>query len=148
MDKPVKIHFQLEQDEDEWPPAAVETVWADPGPCEGQYIIDNAPFFTREATVGDIVQVRSENGNLSFVKTIKQSGNSLIRIIVEDPHRLEEFAEYFTAMGCYTEGYPDFKLIAIDIPVDVKLADVQQYLKEQAEAGTLDYEEAILRQDS
>lgn len=148
MDKQVKVRFQLEQDEDDWPPAAVETVWAGPGPCEGQYIIDNAPFFAREATVGDIVQARSEEGNLAFVKTIKESGNSLIRIIVKDSHRLEEFAKHFNSMGCYTEGYPDFKLIAVDIPSDVRLSDVQHYLREQAEAGTLDYEEAILRQDS
>jgi hypothetical protein len=39
----VKIAFKLEQDEDGYPPAEVETVWAQED--NGYYIIANVPFF-------------------------------------------------------------------------------------------------------
>jgi hypothetical protein len=39
-----------------------------------------------------------------------------------------------------------FKLLAVDIPSDVSLTEVQGYLQAQAAAGLLDYEEPILRQ--
>lgn len=148
MDNRVKIHFQLpEPDEDDWPPATVESVWAAPGPSEGQYIIDNAPFFIRDATVGDIVQVREEEGNLWFEKTVQGSTNSLLRVIVFDPGKIEEIRQHLKSLGCYAEVLPNFKMVAVDIPIDVKLSTVQDYLQKESEAGRIDYEEPILRQD-
>lgn len=147
MDNQVKIHFRLEQDEDDWPPASVELVWADPGPREGQYVLDNPPFFTRDATVGDTVQVREEEGHLWFEKVVGESLNSLIRVIVFDPESMEEVRNHLQSLGCYTEGFPNFKMIAVDIPIDVKLSTVQDYLRKESAAGKLDYEEPILRQD-
>ena len=48
----VKILFQLTQDEDGYPPIQVEGVWALSAPdgADG-YLIDNVPFFTRDATL-------------------------------------------------------------------------------------------------
>jgi len=51
------ILFELEQDEDGYPPAELEGVWAIEF-ADGGYKIDNIPFFTRQATLGDIVEAR------------------------------------------------------------------------------------------
>jgi hypothetical protein len=40
----VKVLFQLEQDEDGYPPASVESLWALPK-GEGLFQVDNIPFF-------------------------------------------------------------------------------------------------------
>lgn len=39
----------------------------------------------------------------------------------------------------------EFKLLAVDVPADVDLRDIQNYLCGEASAGHLDYEEALLR---
>ena len=78
----VKIHFQLEQDEDGYPPVAVESVWAQPAGQTGEYIVDNVPFFTRDATIGDTVRVREDDGNLWFERVVARSTNSLVRVVM------------------------------------------------------------------
>ncbi len=144
----MKISFALERDPDDWPPFQVETLWADLAPCDGHYVIDSAPFFSRAATIGDVVDATAEGAVLRFVRLIRTSGHSLIRVIVREPASLEDVAKRVRAMGCYSEGFADFKLLAIDLPLEVKLFDVQRFLREEAERGTLDYEEAILRHTS
>lgn len=146
MDNRVKVHFQLQPDEDGWPPATVESVWAKSGLHENEYVIDNVPFFAHEATIGDTVQVRKEGGNLWFEKVLQDSPNSLIRIIVKDPNMIEEISDKLISMGCDTEGYKNYKLLAVNIPATVSLVTVQDFLKLQEEAGLLGYEEAILKQ--
>lgn len=146
MDNRVKVHFQLQPDEDGWPPATVESVWAKPGASENEYIIDNVPFFTNEATIGDTVQVRKEDDNLWFERILQDSPNSLIRIIITDPSMTQEISDKLISMGCDTEGYQNYKLLAVSIPASVNLASVQDFLKLQQEAGLLGYEEAILKQ--
>lgn len=42
----VKILFELEQDEDGYPPASTETLWASRA-GDGLFKIDNIPFFAR-----------------------------------------------------------------------------------------------------
>ena len=147
MDQQVKISFALERDPDDWPPFQVETLWADLAPSDGHYVIDSAPFFSRAATIGDVVEATAEGADLRFVRLIRTSGHSLIRVIVRELASLETLAKWVREMGCYTEGFANFKLLAIDVPLDVKLCEVQRFLREENERGTLDYEEAILRQD-
>jgi len=146
MDNRVKVHFELVPDEDDWPPATVESVWATPGAANNEYVIENIPFFTPEATIGDTVQVREEDGNLWFEKVVKDSPNSLIRVIVKDPKMFEDYQKRLISMGCETEGFPSYKLIAVSIPADVDLVTIQKFLKAQENAGLLGYEEPILKQ--
>jgi hypothetical protein len=85
MGRQAKVHFRLTQDQDGYPPAAVESVWAEAGEDAQEYKIDNVPFFSREATLGDIVKVRSDiDGHLWFDALLRPSGNSLIRIVFFD----------------------------------------------------------------
>lgn len=146
MDNLTKVHFPLEPDEDGWPPVSVESVWAKRAAGEHEYVIENVPFFAAEATVDDTVQVREEDGNLWFEKLVRDSTNSLIRVIVIDPSRLKEISKSLVALGCVTELAPQWKLIAVNVPSSVSLSAVIEHLQSQASAGVLDYEEAILRQ--
>ena len=50
------------------------------------------------------------------------------------------------AGGCSTEYIKAHTLLAVSIPSTVNLREVQGYLQAEASAGTLDYEEPILRQ--
>jgi hypothetical protein len=49
----VKVCFRLEQDEDGWPPAGSEGLWA--APLGGDvYRIDNTPWFARNVAADDV----------------------------------------------------------------------------------------------
>lgn len=142
----VKIHFCLEQDEDGYPPVAVESLWAKPVANSDVYIIDNVPFFARNATIGDTVSVFEKDGVRWFDRLVSRSPNSLVRIVFFDRSCIEEIGERLVAMGCATEYLREHNLMAVSVPKTVALGDVQAYLRSEAYAGKIDFEEPILRQ--
>lgn len=146
MSEPVKIHLRLEQDEDGYPPAGVESVWALPTANASEYIIDNVPFFTRETTVDDVVAAREEDGQLWFEHVVCPSKNSLIRVVFFDKSVVQALRDHLSEMGCSVEYMKSFNILAVNIPPQTKLADVQSYLEAEMKAGKIDYEEPLLRQ--
>ncbi len=58
-DNYVKVVVALEKDEDDYPPADYENLWATPVE-EGLFRIDNIPFFAKSIALGDIVSVASD----------------------------------------------------------------------------------------
>ena len=146
MSSPVKVHFHLSQDEDGYPPVAVESLWAVPGANADEYVIDNIPFFVRDATIGDTVRARDEEGNRWFENLVCSSPNSLLRVVFFDRSRVEEINKRLVALGCSTEYMKQYNILAVSVPESAELADVQSYLQAEADAGNIDYEEPILRQ--
>jgi len=65
-DENVKLFFTLVPDEEGYPPFSVESVWGKLTAVAGQYVIENIPFFTREATLGDVVHAVRINDRLEF----------------------------------------------------------------------------------
>lgn len=141
-----KIHFPLAQDEDGYPPVAVESVWANPSKKPDEYVLDNVPFFARAATLGDVVHVREEGGQLWFESVVHRSQNSLVRIVFFDRAAVERVNGQLVTFGCSTEYIKAHNVLAVSIPIGVSLEAIQDYLRFEAGLGTLDYEEPILRQ--
>ena len=146
MTPSVKILFSLSQDADGYPPIAVESVWATMCETPGRFVIDNIPFFTRDATIGDSVCTREEDGQHWFERVAKKSTNSLIRIVFFDPTRIPAIGKKISSLGCSIEVLAQYNLMAVNVPVEVELSKVQSFLEDQASDGSLDYEEPILRQ--
>lgn len=142
----VKIHFPLAKDEDGYPPFDVESLWAAPTVDSAEYLIDNIPFLTHDATIGDTVQVRVENGHMWFDRLVRRSLNSLIRVVFFDRTCIERIGDRLVALGCSIEYSQDLNLMAINIPNSAALPDVQSYLEDETNTGSLDYEEPIIRQ--
>lgn len=143
--KEVKINFKVQVGSDGYPPVAVESLWAQH--VEDEYIIDSIPFFTSDATSGD--RIRAQVGDedaLWFAGIVERSGNSLIRVVFFDLTCEDVLAAKLKKMGCGTERMPQFKLMAINVPSEVDLAEIQAYLSDRNSAGLIDYEEPILRQ--
>jgi hypothetical protein len=140
-----RILFEIEKDEDGFPPVGAETVWAiDLG--GNKFKIDNIPFFARDATLGDVVEAHETNGMLCYKQTVNRSGNSLIRIVYypgTDPTILiTELKE----LGCEAELDGHDHLIAVSVPPHVPLESVQSFLQQGSEQDRFGYEEAILMQ--
>lgn len=146
MTERVKIFFQMQQDEDGYPPITVESVWAMPSENVDEYVLNNIPFFFREATFEDTVKAQEKNGQLWFERLTVNSSNSLIRVVFHDRECESRIEQELTKLGCEVEYFEQYNLLAVSIPGDIKLSDVQAYLASEADAGTIGYEEPILRQ--
>ncbi len=144
MNAAVKVNFRITQDDDGYPPVAVESLWANP--LGAHFEIDSIPFFTRDATVGDLVRAAPDSdGSLWFSGIEHASHNSLIRVVFFDPDCTESVAKKLESFGCGSEGMKSYKLLAVDVPERVDLVEIQNFLRVEASAGRLDYEEALLR---
>lgn len=146
MAEGVKIYFHLEQDDDGYPPVAVESVWAQPAALEEAYVVDNVPFFAKDATIGDTVKVRNKNGSLWFECVVSRSTNSLIRVVLFDRSAVKEVSRQLESLGCSIEYTATYNLLAVSIPSNILLDRIRAYLRDKVNSGHIDYEEAILRQ--
>lgn len=140
----VKVLFALEQDADGYPPLTAESVWGRPL-GEGQCEICNIPFFAREATIEDVVNVHRIEDVLWFESMHRASRNSLVRVVLFDTGRREELQHALTGLGCTVEILQGRPLVAVNIPPGGSMIEVCRYLEEQAETGWLDVEIAIHR---
>lgn len=145
MSKAVKVFFRLHPDAEGYPPASVESVWAqrfENGTCR----IDNIPFFSRDATQGDLVTVQEAEDVLWFVKIVEPSANSLMRIVFFDLSQMERINQWCVQAGCETEYSAPHKLLAVSIPLKASLSEIRGRLDKEMNDGFIDYEEAIVRQ--
>lgn len=139
----VKILFRLEQDEDGYPPASAETLWA-LKVGEGLFKIDNIPFFVTEIAVDDVVSAEPEDGMLHYREVVQPSGHSTYRVIVYDHDDVPEVRSAFKQLGCSTEQSHLRGLIAIDAPPSVSQDELKRLLDTGREQDRWDYEEACL----
>lgn len=139
----VRILFRLEKGADDYPPAEVERLWARTLE-DGSFEIDNIPFFVRDISVGDVVSARSQEGEWEFSELLRASGNSTLRVIVFDPAQVASTREYLQAQGCSSELHTS-KLLSVDVPAQVDLWAIRDWLSRQEAAGLLEFEDACLR---
>ncbi|ERO60757.1 hypothetical protein P308_12945 [Pseudomonas piscis] len=132
---------------DDYPPVSSEGVWAQLQPC-GHYRIDNIPFYSRELCWGDEVQVRvADDGLKWFERVIRASTNSTLRLVFHEPghDEAQQVLQHLVALGCSWEGLHRW-FYALNVPAEVSLDQVLDYLHELGEQGWLDYEHGVLRQ--
>lgn len=109
----------------------VETLWADHvGP--DQYRLDNSPFWAYGVSWRDVVEAfPDENGVLTFVRVIRKSGHRTLRLILEpradQAPESQAILDTVIELGASYEGIHSGYL-AIDVPPDVELERVTQYL--------------------
>jgi hypothetical protein len=143
----IKVHFPIEQDQDGYPPVAVESLWAATCNQPDLYRIENIPFFARVATLDDVISVRPGKGGYWFDGLVHRSGNSLVRVSFEDRSVAETLAGRLEALGCAVERIAAYNIFAVSVPAAVALHEVRTVLGEALSTGDIDYEEALLRHD-
>jgi hypothetical protein len=143
-DKRVKILFHLERDSDDYPPVDWEHVWAfDCG--NGEFEIDNIPFFAKDISVGDIVSAHIKNTDLIFEEMIKKSENSTIRVIMLKIAYKDVIRQKLSDLGCETEASHLPSLFSVDIPKEIPYKPVADFLDNESNNGILEYQESALR---
>lgn len=137
----VKVLFRLTQDESGYPPYAVEGMWTS-RQADGTYEIENIPFYSYDVAVGDVVKVQDVDGELFYVERVRESGNSVIRMLIYDRGELDSVRAELRALGCDSEG--DGAVLAVNVPADVPYAPIFRFLSEGDRAKRWGFEEAVL----
>jgi hypothetical protein len=121
--------------------AEVEEIWA-LRQEDGTFEIESIPFHTCEAAVGDIVKAQEVDGDFFFIERVKRSGNSVIRVQVQNSDELANLRTELHALGCDSEV--DGAALAVNVPAEVSYAPIAQLLNEGERARRWKFEEAIL----
>jgi hypothetical protein len=138
-----KIQFELEPDEDGWPPVRSEGLWAVPVGPE-TFRVDNTPWFVCGIACGDVVRAEFRHGEWWFAEVVRRSGNGTIRIIPYPEGKLrgdrKAVLDLFAEFGVTGEGEQHFNLVALDIPPGVDLVAVQGLLNRGFAEQLWDYD--------
>jgi hypothetical protein len=145
----VKVRFRLEHDEDGWPPADSEGLWAAPV-GGGVYRIDNTPWFALNVATDDLFRAEADaDGILWAGERLRWSGHCTIRVV---PFRAGPLAgshqavlDLFAPMGVEGEGFgSQLNIVALTVPPDADLAGIKRALEQGAANGSWEFEEGCI----
>ena len=135
-----KVAFELEKNENGT--KEVETLWA--VPTDGGYRIDNIPFYVRGVAWGDIVSaMRDDGGQLNYVNLVTPSGHSTVRLWFAHASDVQAVRGALRALGCDSELDLE-RLVAVDIPPEIRYSEITAFLEEKEKLGVLEYEEGCI----
>lgn len=129
--------------EDGYPPEEWEGLWAVPF-GDGYFKIDNIPYYAKNLSCDDIVEVEYQDDAYVLKRVIKPSENSTIRVILYDLADEEDVRKELFSMGCAMEGTGTAGLIAVNVP-KANIEQVLNFLNDAFKSEKLDFEEGTLR---
>lgn len=129
MSTPIRarIEFELEQDEDGYPPATSEVLWA-MQTDDGLWQIDNIPFFVYGIALGDVVEAHGEGAPLKFERVVRIGHHATLRVVLSKTAEVARIRAALKALGCSSEGSHISILIAVDVPPEVEVEAVRALL--------------------
>ena len=143
----VKVRFELEILEDDFPPVGVETLNArlvDTSTVE----LDNTPFFAKSVAVGDLLRCSKTKQDhiVQFEEVLSPSGNRSISIIFIDDDCKEETYQFFKRHECYCEygEFDGFNMLAVSIGHNIDYNKLAFYLDKKEELGKISYSELCI----
>jgi hypothetical protein len=138
-----KIAFYIEQDEDGYPPDTLETLWGRQLD-ENLFQIDNIPFFVVGVSCEDIVTASYFDNQWYFDKVVRASGHSTVRVVVYDEKQMQPLRQSLRDYGCSSELSHLPRLVSVDIPPEIELSQVIDFLAQGEKQEIWSYEEANL----
>lgn len=145
--KEVKIRFELDILEDDFPPVGVETLNAHLIDST-TVVLDNTPFFAESVAIGDILECSKTEYNhiLQFEKVITPSGNKSISIIFVNDDCKNEVYQFFKDGGCYCEygEFNGFNMLAVSIDKSIDYSKLVPYLDNNEISGNISYAELCI----
>lgn len=145
--KDVKVRFELEILEDDFPPISVEILNAR-AIDDHRVVLDNTPFFADSVAVDDVLRCRKTELDhvLQYESVITPSGNKSISIIFIDDNCKEEIYQYLKEGGCYCEygEFYGYNMLAVSVNKDLDYEKVMSYLDQHEESGRISYAELCI----
>ncbi|MFD7539889.1 DUF4265 domain-containing protein [Streptomyces sp. NPDC059819] len=138
----------MEVDEDGWPPASVESLWAvDLG--DGTVRLDNTPWFVRGVASDDIIGAEIDEEGVRWAgETVQASENCTIRLIAlkdgGSAAARQSVLEAFHRLGTTGEGIEQYRMVALDVPPAADLRQIRRLLQHGADRGWWHWEEGCI----
>ncbi|UPK67970.1 DUF4265 domain-containing protein [Chitinophaga filiformis] len=138
----IKVHFLQALEGDEY---HTETMWCNKD--SENYILDNIPCIAKNISLSDIISVEYDQGDdkYYFDEFIEYSGNSTVRLVIEDEvFRREINKEFEETFGCKTTMLKEMNLLAVNIRKNVDYRPIKIFLQNGEDQGKWNYEESCL----
>lgn len=147
MNRKVKVAFQLEQDDDGYPPIAVELLNATQLQNDA-FRLENAPFFASEVSYSDLVRAKPTDieGQYLFDSLIEGSAFTSISIILLESAMDSFLMDLFRGHRCVVE-YGEFgklRMLAVAIPATEDYSELRRHLTELERQGKLSFAELAI----
>jgi hypothetical protein len=115
-----------------------ENLWAEPV-SKNRYRIESIPFFVYSISSGDIVTASPDTkGRLQFGRVVERSGNTTLRARSDKFIKNSAYRKKVTAglneLSCGVEELRS-RLLAINVPTNVNLQAVTDYLTDDAKVS-------------
>ncbi|MCT8166504.1 MULTISPECIES: DUF4265 domain-containing protein [unclassified Pseudomonas] len=137
------VLWRLQQDAQGYPPASIEGLWVKRS--EAGYEVDGIPLYAYGIAPGDTIVVVEEGEQLWFESLRCSGGASVFRILIKIPGTLDQVRAAVEEFGCRCQAEPAVRMLAVEVPPSRALDTLLYYLLTQRDAGTLDFEEGVLR---
>jgi hypothetical protein len=123
----VKVSFALQQ-EDDWPPFAVECL-----PCVRQrdgYRIEAPPLFVKELSCGDVISTeKDEHGNVASWSYVRKSDRTTIWLArMARTDAIEPLLAKLRRLKCNTVDLSEYGRYSIDVPAECPIKKVDALL--------------------
>lgn len=146
MGTTVKIRFALQRDQDGWPPAESEGLWAE-SVGSGLYRLDNTPWFVRGVAAEDVVEAHADADDVLWFTRVHERGDHVVvRVIPRADGPLhgdrQAVLDAFLPLDVGAEGMSSpVNMVALDIGPEAPLAFVKSLLVTGEADGRWYYEE-------
>jgi hypothetical protein len=130
--------------EDPAAPAFVEFLWGEPLE-DGSFRIVSAPYYAKGIAYGDVVQV-GEEPELHFVRVLRPSGHSNLRVYLEPQVDAQKFLQRLEDIGCKVSPSEREQFYTVDVPEDVDITGVLDILSEGQDTGQCDWMDGSISQ--
>lgn len=125
----------------------VETMWAEEvEPENGIYKLDSIPFYGPQIATDDefFAEFDESEQRLTYRKTTKHSGNSIIIIlIIKEGFNKELIREVFKGLNCKSEGLND-SYFSMEVLESIDYKTIQGQLEIFEKEGIIEYSEPVL----
>lgn len=143
----ISISFDLEIEEDGWPPISTEILQALPL-GDGKAQIDNTPFFVPSIALGDVVKVYKPIGakHFRYDELIEEGGNYALSIILRDHHSKDTIIKLLSQAECYFE-YGEFgitKMYGVSVNGEKAFHQIKVQLDELEARNIISYAELCI----
>jgi hypothetical protein len=146
-DERIRVRFVLEQDDEGWPPAASEDIWAVPISPEVARV-DSIPWFVQNIALDDLIGVRSVGeGRATYAEKLRWSGNCTIRIVplADGPAAgIRELVDLLSPYNVEIEIVEQFGIVAANVRSSVNVVALKKLLDQGERRGIWSYEEGCV----
>jgi hypothetical protein len=118
-------------------PAPVEFLWGQPL-GDGLFRVLSSPYYVEGIANGDVIEA-ADNAELHFVRLVRSSGHSTLRVFLEPDVVSGDLFERLRRLGCKLSPTERDRYLVLDIRGEIDITEVLDLLSDGQNAGHSDW---------